>query len=527
MARIKSKIDVLSILEDLEQQELDTISEEVKELCKTDLELFGKTFFSNIFTGEFCKFHKEVFKSLEDYVINKKNEKYYFVRAAPRGHGKSQILSFLFPIWCVMYGYAKNILIVSDTNEQAMQFIMAIRDELEENELLRQTYGDMVGERTWANAKIQTANKIQLVAKGAGQKLRGIKYRHYRPDVIIVDDLENDESVETEAQRQKLMNWFQKALIPCGSTTEKIIYIGTVLNYESLLNKLLTEPQYSMWDRKRYQAVICFSQSELWEQWETILKDSEDVNSSTKAKSFFDKHKEEMLQGTEILWKGKQPDYYYDLMVTRMMNPEAFDSEYQNDPVSESQRVFKEEWLQYWEILPEISQIFIGVDPSLAKQNKADRSAIVTVGRGFDNFLYVMEVDVQRRKPDKIIDDLISKCITYQSKLCKVGIEAIQFQYFFAQECGRRGLAQNIAIPIEPMTNLADKELRIKGLIPFVKNGYLKFHREQKMLLNELRRFPKGSDDAMDALKFAVDLIFPTGKQVASGFCFGTLKNHM
>lgn len=522
---ISSKIDVIGILEDFENESIKKVSADTVEKCRTDLELFGKTFFPNIFTGEFCLFHKEVFRSLEEYAIKKKDDKYYFVRAAPRGHGKSQILSFLFPLWCVCYGYAKNILIVSDTFDQAIQFIMAIRDELEENELLRETYGDLVGTKVWANAKIQTANKIQVVGKGAGQKLRGIKYRHYRPDIIIVDDLENDESVETEAQRQKLLNWFQKALIPCGSTNEKIIYIGTVLNYESLLNKLLTSPEYAMWDRKRYQAVIKFSQSHLWGEWEEILKDEENSNPSAQAKRFYEEHREEMVSDAIILWPDKQQDYYYDLMLMRVMNPDAFDSEYQNDPVSENQRIFKEEWFDYWQILPEIKEIYIAVDPSLAKKAKADNSAIVTLGRGKDNYLYVIEADIKRRKPDQIIDDLISKCITYQDKLKKVGIEAIQFQYFFAQECGRRALAQNIVLPIEPLQSTSDKELRIKGLVPFIKNGYIKFHPSQKKLLDELRRFPKGSDDGMDALKYSVDLVFPNNKAVLlKGFCFGSLE---
>lgn len=518
------KVDILSFLDDLEVSVDVSISREIIEKCRTDLELFCRTFFPRIFNSEFCEFHKEVFNSLQEYVMDRKNEKYFFVRAAPRGHGKSQLMSFGFPIWSVCYGYAKNILIVSDTTDQATQFVMAIRDEFEENELLQEAFGNLCGTKVWANSKIQTSNKIQIVAKGAGQKLRGIKYRHYRPDVIIVDDLENDESVETEAQRQKLLNWFQKALIPCGSTTEKIIYIGTILNYESLLNKILTAPEYSMWNRKKYQAVIEFSKSPLWEQWEKILTDSDKENSSEEAKAFFNENREEMLNDAKVLWEDKQPDYYYDLMVMRLMNPEAFDSEYQNDPISENQRTFKEEWFTYYEELPEIRQIFVGVDPSLAKRNKADSSAIVTIGRAVDNYLYVIDVDIEKRKPDKIIDDLIGKCISYQSLLTKVGIEAIQFQYFFAQECGRRALAQNLVLPIEPMTNLQDKELRIKGLVPFIKNGYLRFHKSQKRLLDELRRFPKGSDDGMDALKFAVDLVFPTGKNMATGFVFGSLN---
>lgn len=521
---MREKIDILGMFDEVEVESSIQISDELIEKCKNDIELFCKTFFPKIFTGEFCSFHKEVFQSLQEYIVNHNDEKLNYVRAAPRGHGKSQIISFGLPLWAVCFGYAKNILIVSDSAEQASQFIMAIRDELEENEKLREAFGDLTDTKTWANAKIQTANKIQVVAKGAGQKLRGIKYRHYRPDIIIVDDLENDESVETEAQRQKLLNWFHKALIPCGSTTEKIFYIGTVLNYESLLNKLLTAPEYGMWDRKRYQAVYKFSDSELWEEWENILKSDTIENPDTVAKQFFAEHREEMLEGTEVLWAGKQKNYYYDLMLLRFMNPEAFDSEYMNDPVSERQREFKEEWFKYWEDLPEIKQIYIGVDPSLAKKNKADMSAITVLGKGTDNFLYVMKCDIQRRKPDRIIDDLISECITYKDKLAKVAIEAIQFQYFFAQECGRRALAHNIAIPIEPITSIMDKELRIKGLIPFIKNGYLKFHISQKRLLDELRRFPKGSDDGMDSLKFAVDMAFPANKFISTGFVFGSLN---
>lgn len=522
---VKSKLDVISIFDDFENNLKQSISKELIDKCAISLELFCKTFFPRIFSGKFCDFHKEVFKSLEDYVINKKQLKLYYVRGAPRGHGKSQILSFGLPLWAICYGYAKNILIVSDTNEQAMQFIMAIRDELEENESLREAFGDLVGTRVWTNVKIQTATRIQVVGKGAGQKLRGIKYKHYRPDIIVVDDLENDENVETEAQRQKLLNWFQKALIPCGSTTEKIIYIGTVLNYESLLNKLLTQPEYSMWDRKRYQAVMKFSDSPLWEEWESIIKDEHLKNPSAEAFKFFSEHRQEMLEGTEILWEDKQPDYYYDLMITRLMDADAFDSEFQNDPVSEQQRVFKEEWFQYWEILPEIREIYISVDPSLAKTNKSDKSAIVVLGKGKDNFIYVIEADIQRRKPDKIIDDLISKCITYQEKLKRVGIEAVQFQYFFAQECAKRALAYNILIPIEPMQNLSDKELRIKGLVPIIKNGYVKFNRSQNRLIDELRHFPKGSDDGADALKSGIDLIYPTGTNKPMGFCYTSLQD--
>ena len=515
--------NVFNILDDFDTQVKTVISDDVLMRCRSDLALFGKTFFPNIFSSDYCDFHREVFEALETNALKRIDKKYYFVRAAPRSHAKSQIISFLYPIWCIVHQYAKNILIVSDTAEQATQFIMAIKDELEENENLIKCYGNKVGRSIWSQSRIVTSDRIQITAKGAGQKLRGIKYRHYRPDVIVVDDLENDTAIESPTQREKLRSWFQKALIPCGSINVKIFYIGTVLSYESLLNKMLTTPEYAMWDRKKFQAVIQFSQSPLWEKWEALLRDEGDEKASEHAEAFYQKHKDAMLKNTKLLWNAKQPDYYRDLMLIKVMDNESFDSEYQNDPISDSTRDFREEWFQFWTLPPEITGVYIGVDPSLAKSNKSDTSSIVVVGKGKDGFCYVLEASIARRKPDKIIDDLISKCITYQDKLIKVGIEAIQFQSFFAQECGKRGLKAGIAIPIEPITNMTDKTLRLKGLIPMIKNGYIKFHTSQTTLLNEFKQFPKGKDDGMDGLKMAIDLIFPTMANAAKGLCFGSL----
>lgn len=59
---------------------------------------------------------------------------------------------------------------------------------------------------------------------GRQQSLRGIKYHSVRPDLIIIDDLENDENVETKGQRVKLYNWLTKVLMKCGGTAPLFVY---------------------------------------------------------------------------------------------------------------------------------------------------------------------------------------------------------------------------------------------------------------------------------------------------------------
>ncbi len=486
--------------------------------CSRSLEKFAKTYFPDIYSSEFSPLHKEFFESIEDIIFNKKRRKNFYVRAAPRGHGKSQVLSHLLPIFCICFKYKQNILIISDTLDQAKSFISAIKVELEENELLRADFGDLVSEEKWSQDKIVTSNKVQVFGRGAGQKLRGAKaFGSVRPDLIIVDDLENDEAVLTEQQRKKLFDWFMKALIPTGSPTTDYIYIGTVLHYEALLQKLLTEPTFSMWNRKRYQAVQKFSDSPLWDEWETIMLDENNPNAGEDAYAFYQKHRAEMLAGVECLWPDSSPDYYENMMELRVSDPGSFASEYQNEPVDPSQAEFLPEWFDYYYELPDIVEVYGACDPSLGKA-KSDRAAIIWAGKDEKGYLYILDVQMGRYKPDHIIDLIIAGSMKYQSHLRSVVIETVQFQAMFKDEVAKRGLNAGIQIPITEFNDKTPKEVRLRGLIPRIKNKYIKFRKDQTVLINEFLRFPKASDDGMDAVNMICSAAFPaTGHKLVFG----------
>ena len=477
--------------------------------CATSLEKFAKTYFPTVFTSTFSPLHKEIFSSAEEIILRRKQRRNYYVRAAPRGHGKSQVLSFLLPLWCLLYKYKRNILIISDTLDQARSFIAAIKTELEENELIRQDFGDLVSEEKWSQDKIITKNKVQVFGRGAGQKLRGAKaFGSVRPDLLVIDDLENDEQTQTEQQRKKLFDWFMKALIPIGSPTTDYIYIGTVLHYEALLQKLLTSPTFSMWDRKRYQAVMKFSDSPLWDEWEEMMLDEHNPNAGEDAFHFYEEHREEMLEGFETLWPESRPLYVYELMQLRCADSSAFASEMMNEPIDPSNAEFLPDWFDYYYELPEIVEVYGACDPSLGKA-KSDRAAIVWAGKDRNGYLYILEVTMGRFKPDRLIDLIIAGSMKYQSKLRSVVIETVQFQAMFRDEVCKRGLNAGIQIPVEEFNSKGEKELRLRGLIPRIKNKYIKFRKDQTVLVNEFLRFPKGSDDGMDAVNMICSAAFP------------------
>lgn len=74
--------------------------------------------------------------------------------------------------------------------------------------------------------------------------------------------------------------------------------------------------------RSRYQGVISFATNgELWDAWEAIFTDLTNENRQEEALEFYEANKDEMLEGTSVLWEEKLS--YYDLMVIRVSEGEA------------------------------------------------------------------------------------------------------------------------------------------------------------------------------------------------------------
>ena len=427
--------------------------------------------------------------------------------AAPRGHAKSTNLTFKGSLHAALYRYKRYIIILSDTSDQANGFLSAIKDELEDNGAIREDFGDLTG-GVWRENVIITSQGVRIDAIGAGQKIRGRKHKNWRPDLMVLDDIENDENVRTVEQRKKLENWFYKAVSKAGDTYTDIVYIGTLLHYDSLLAKVLKNPAYRS---VKYKAVQSFSTSPLWETWESIYTDLGNEGRELEAKKFFEENREEMLAGTKVLWEEKLS--YYDLMVTRVSEGEAsFNSELQNEPVNPDDCLYNEEWFDYYN--PEDMDFssadfrFYGfVDPSLGKNRRADYSAILTGALEVPTgYLYILDADIARRHPDAIISDVLQKADwiqrTYGKRYVKFGVETVQFQWFLKEQLAKSSARARIYLPIEEVPQSSDKVLRIQTLQPDIKNKYIKFSRRHKLLLEQLQYFPMADhDDGPDALE--------------------------
>lgn len=108
--------------------------------------------------------------------------------AAPRNHAKSTSVTLSYLLATVLFRDRNYVIIVSDTEGQAVQFLSDIKTELEENDDIVSLFGVssfIKDSATDLIVQMDDGYQFRIMAKGSEQKVRGLKWRNKRPDLII------------------------------------------------------------------------------------------------------------------------------------------------------------------------------------------------------------------------------------------------------------------------------------------------------------------------------------------------------
>lgn len=173
-----------------------------KELAAFDMSYFGRAYLPHYFIRKSPHFHEELDEIWSRGVMKGRNplkEAKVISRlkgsrqvvAAPRGHAKSTNFTFKDSLHAILYAYKHYILILSDSSEQAEGFLDDIKTELEDNANIIMDFGSLKGDKAWRTGVILTKTDIKAEAIGSGKKVRGRRHRNWRPDLIVLDDIEN------------------------------------------------------------------------------------------------------------------------------------------------------------------------------------------------------------------------------------------------------------------------------------------------------------------------------------------------
>jgi hypothetical protein len=440
------------------------------ERARFDRLYFFATYLPHYFHAEFGEFHDE-WSDLADL----KDEAVFI--AAPREHAKSTFFTFGVPIHDIAYQARHFILIVSDTNDQATGFTLPIRLELEDNVRLRHDFGEFAG-RKWAENDFTTANGIRVLARGRGEKLRGVKNLQWRPDRAVIDDFENDANVRNPRLVKQGKDWLQKAVLGSMGEGYSFTMIGNIFSPRSILAQFIAEkdengPVYV----SRIYSAIKDDGEPLWpEVW-----------------------------SSERLEKKR-----------RQMGTVNFNAEMLNR-VGAEESPFKESWFVFVENQGSVAwRIASFLDPSAKSGMSNDYKAIVTVALDPEKMLFdVVHAWIRHATVNEMIEACYRIIGEYGGTL---GIETNMLEDFLREVFNTAAIERKKYLPITEVRHTVQKEGRIIAtLSPLIEFGKLRFIRgqsNQDLLVEQLIYLldKNVNDDGPDALEGAVSLLQGAGE---------------
>ncbi|WMN01679.1 phage terminase large subunit family protein [Rhodococcus erythropolis] len=171
---------------------------------------------------------------------------------APRNSGKSTWLFTLLPIWAAAHGHLKFIAAFSDSANQATQHLQTFKGELDTNELLRKDYPEFVQPLMGGNVKryvsqsqemIQQSNGFSFSAKGVDSKSLGMKIGNTRPDLLLLDDVEQVESNYSPHEAEKRKRTILDGIFYLNDRAN-IALVGTTTMSNSLIDQIRKVGEY-------------------------------------------------------------------------------------------------------------------------------------------------------------------------------------------------------------------------------------------------------------------------------------------
>lgn len=432
------------------------------------IELFANEVLPHLLINNVPDFHRELYSLA-------RTEKRLIV-AAPRGFAKSTVISVIFPIWAVCTMCRRNIIIISASESLAVQMLRKIKLELETNPYVNALFGNIKTDK-WSENHIITKTGVTIMARGAGGQIRG-----FRPDCVILDDIETDELVESEEQRSKLKDWIFKACLNTLMPEGQLMMVGSVISVLSILNELLSDD--NGWTKRRYKAYLNGVQEPGQELWPEL--------------------------------------WYHERLQQRKreIGSFRFSAEFMNDPVSDETAPIKPSQIRYWTELPSQLSLVVIVDPAYSEDQKADYKVASLIGIDQAMNRYLCSYIRNHSPQGEFMDAILNMWLTNKGNITAIGIPNSGVEKSFFKAFLDRAASRNLYPPVTEVKNSfitasgqsvkAKKQRIIAALQPLFESGKYYIHRNHTEAHDELLSIGQSrNDDLTDTLAYAEQLLTP------------------
>lgn len=173
--------------------------------------------------------------------------------AIPREHAKTTLTKLAIVLF-MRYSVLSFTAYVSNTGPVAMNAIRDVRDYFMSEKdaelfgpsrVVRSAEGDLLFVLEIAMPFDQKPKRIILKAFGQGTQIRGFIYDNKRPDLLVFDDIESKDTVESELQQTRLDSWATGTALKAMARRGICIFIGNMIGDSSLLARLSKDSDWN------------------------------------------------------------------------------------------------------------------------------------------------------------------------------------------------------------------------------------------------------------------------------------------
>lgn len=309
----------------------------------------------------------------------------------------------------------KYVVYVSGTQDQADDHVKTIASHLEDSRVGRvyphlgkarvTQYGDRWG---WNRQRLVTESGLIVDGYGLFGSGRGAKLEEYRPDYIVLDDIdEEDDSLDVVKKKEKRI---QQQVIPSGAKDRAILFVQNVVHENSVMKRLLDNEAEWLLRRKEIGPVPAVEDLEYESEWiEELGRINYRITGGTATWAGFDlKDAEDEINET---------------------GPTAFLIEYQHEVENRGGGMF--DHLDYIHMdlneafeTTEFVRTVATVDPAISNTDESDCNAVQVSALGADGRVYTLFSREWRASPEQALRLALRKAVEYGAR--RVVIETDQ-----------------------------------------------------------------------------------------------------
>ena len=469
----------------------ETLAQQQQRVAKllTNPEAFCKYYFPQFFDPQnggapLGWFHKRAFKEAVA------NPNIFAVLEWPREHAKSVLADIFLPLFLKAKGEVSGLVICSHTRNKASGLLSDLQAQLESNRRYIADFGLQYNFGSWSEGHFVTQDGTGFWAIGKGESPRGLREAEKRPNLLVIDDFDEDEEAQNEIRVAKSLKWLRGALIGAMAIKQRrILMVGNRIHKRAVLAHIVGDVEEGDLVNKG----ICHIKAFALENPKT--------------------HQEDQSEKGMPAWKERYErldlERVFEQMGYLMSQREFFHHHI------EIGHHFKEEWIRYEPVgsLKDFDIVITYNDPSFKDSKKNDYKAIVAVGKRAKRW-YLLDCWVRqatRAAMAKAHYDMAERLASRNPSRALHYIEANFMQDQLIEDYIHESAERNYMLAIKAdMRSKPNKQGRIENVAVYFERGLvsiaenLRGERDWQNLKDQFMAFPAGHDDGPDAFEGAM-----------------------